>query len=139
MTGSRKVKTYVLDTSAILTFLKAEPGVEVLDELFRGRDNRYIISFLTLYEIYYTTFRNHSKSAADFLLKTTMQLGLEVNYENELDEVISAGIIRGLLPISPVGAWIASLAYRKRATLVHKDPEFEALKDHIDLLSLLSK
>ncbi len=68
-----------------------------------------------------------------------MQLGLEVNYENELDEAISAGIIRGLLPVSPVGAWVASLAYRKRATLVHKDPEFESLKDHLDLLSLSSK
>ena len=135
-TGSRKIRTYVLDTSAILTFLKAESGIEVLDELFRGRDNRYIISFLTLYEIYYTTFRNHSKNAADFLLRTTMQLGLEVNYENELDEAISAGTIRGVFPVSTVGAWVASLAYRRQATLVHKDPAFEALADHIDLLTI---
>jgi len=68
-----------------------------------------------------------------------MQLGLEVNYENELDEAISAGTIRGVFPVSTVGAWVASLAYSRQATLVHKDPAFEALKGHIDLLSLSSR
>ncbi len=68
-----------------------------------------------------------------------MQLGLEVNYENELDEIISAGIVRGAFPISAMGGWIAALAYRRQATLVHKDPEFEELKDHIDLLDLSRK
>ena len=114
----------------------AEPGIEMLDELFRGRDNRYIISYLTLYEIYTTAFRNHSRQAADFLLKATLQLGLDVSYANALDEVISAGIVRGAFPVSPIGAWVASLAFREQATLVHKDPAFEALRDHIELLSL---
>ncbi len=95
------------------------------------------MSFLTLYEIYYTAFRYHSKGAADFLLRTTLQLGLDIDYNNSLDEIISAGIVRGAFRISAVGAWIASLALRKRATLVHKDPAFEALADHVDLLALL--
>ncbi|MBA7598533.1 MAG: PIN domain-containing protein [Calditrichaeota bacterium] len=138
-TGSRKIRTYVLDTSAILTFLKAEPGVEILDDLFSGTDRHFIISFLTLYEIYTATFRNHSKQAADFLLRATLQLGLDIDYDNALDEVISAGIVCGDFQVSPIGAWIASLAIRKRAALVHKDPEFEALKDHLDLLYLSSR
>lgn len=120
----------------MLTFLNAEPGIETLDALFRGQEHRYIISYLTLYEIYTTTFRNHSKTAADFLLKATLQLGLDIDYDNALDEITAAGVVRGAFPISAMGAWIASLAFRKGAALVHKDPAFESLKGHIDLLSL---
>ncbi|MFB0516857.1 MAG: hypothetical protein ACETWG_09690 [Candidatus Neomarinimicrobiota bacterium] len=109
-----------------------------MDDLFRNPDNHFTLSFLTLYELYTATFRNHSKQAADFLLRATLQLGFEVRYDNTLDEVISAGVISGAFPISPMGAWIASLAFRRQATLVHKDPAFEALADHIELLSLSS-
>ena len=134
-----KLKPYVLDTSAILTFFKEEPGIDILDKLFSDPDNRFIISFLTLYEIYYTTLRTHTRSAADRLLRATLQLGFEVDYGNNLHELISAGMFKGTFAISAVDAWIAALALRERATLVHKDPEFEALKDHIDQITLQYK
>ena len=135
-TGRKKIKTYVLDTSAILTFLKEEQGTDVLDNLFEDQENHFIISFLTPYEIYYTALRDHSKRIADFFLRSTIQFGFEIDYENDMNEIVFSGIIKGNFPVSAVNAWIASLAIRKNAVLVHKDPEFESLKDQIELLSL---
>lgn len=137
LTGRKKIKTYVLDTSAILTFFKKESGVNILDKLFENQENHFVISFLTPYEIYYTAFRDFSKRTADRFLRSTIQVGFEIDYENDINEIVSSGLIKGSFPLSAVDAWIASLAIRRNAIFVHKDPEFDALKDQINLLSLL--
>ena len=134
--GSGKIATYVLDTSALLAFLEDEPGADLIDKLLADERHQFIISYLTLYECYYLHYQRRSKSVADLLLRSTLQLGFEVSYSNDLNEIISAGSLKGAFRLSAIDAWIAALAIRKRATLVHKDPEFEALKDYVDLLAL---
>ncbi len=134
--GSKKIKTYVLDTSAVLTFLNEEPGVELVDEIIGDKNNRLFISFLTLYEIYYVNFRRRSKGVAELLLRSTLQLGFDIVYDNSLNDIISAGAVKGTFRMSAVDAWIASLAIREQAILVHKDPEFELLGDQLQLLNL---
>ncbi len=135
-TGTVKTKTYVLDTSALLTYFNAESGIEIIDELFAAPRKRLIISFLTLYELHYTTVRTRSQPLADMLLRVTMQLDLEVDYSNSLAQISAAGALKGKYPLSAVDAWIAALAQKHRAVLVHKDPEFEPLGDQLPLLTL---
>jgi predicted nucleic acid-binding protein len=130
------MRWYVLDTSAGLTFLKEEPGVTLLDELFRDEQNQFIISFLIPFEIFYTTLRKHSRHTADLFLRTTLQFGFEIDYANSMDEIIAAGLLKGKFRLSAVDAWIAAPAVRRQAILVHRDPEFESLKDYLNLLSL---
>ncbi len=90
----------------------------MLDDLLADESNIFIISFLTLYEVYYVNYRQRSKSVADFLVKSTLQLGFDIDKTNDLQEIISAGAIKGNFPLSAVDAWVAALAYRRRATLV---------------------
>lgn len=131
-----KTKTYVLDTSALLTYFNAEAGIEIIDQLFAEPRKRLIISFLTLYELHYITVRTRSQPLADMLLRATLQLDLEVDYSNNLEEISAAGTLKGKYPLSAVDAWIAALAQKHRAVLVHKDPEFDLLGDQLQLLTL---
>ncbi len=131
-----KTKTYVLDTSALLTYFNAESGIEIIDELFAAQGKRLIVSFLTLFELHYITVRTRSQPLADMLLRATMQLDLEVDYSNSLAQISAAGALKGKYPLSAVDAWIAALAQKQRAVLVHKDPQFELLGDHLQLLTL---
>lgn len=135
-TGTLKADTYVLDTSALLTYFNAETGIEIIDELFAAQDNRLLISFLSLYELHYITVRSRSLTLADMLLRATLQLDLDVDYSNSLADISAAGALKGKYPLSAVDAWIAALAQRHRAVLVHKDPEFELLGDQLQLLTL---
>lgn len=135
-TGTVKTETYVLDTSALLTYFNAESGIEIIDQLFAAQGNRLMISFLSLYELHYITVRSRSLSMADMLLRATLQLDLEVDYSNSLEEISAAGALKGKYPLSAIDAWIAALAQKHRAVLVHKDPEFEMLGDQLPLLTL---
>lgn len=134
--GSIRISTYVLDTSALLTYFNDEPGKDELIALFQDTNNRFVLSFLSLFEIYYTTFRSRSEEEANERLRITLGLGFDIDYQNNLDSIKSAGGIKAEFRMSVADAWIAALALRERATLIHKDPEFEVLKDHIDLLTL---
>lgn len=131
-----KTKTYVLDTSALLTYFNAEAGIEIIDELFSAPRKRLIISFLSLFELHYITVRTRSQSLADMLLRATLQLDLEVDYSNSLAQISAAGALKGKYPLSAVDAWIAALAQKHRAVLVHKDLEFDLLGNHLQLLTL---
>ena len=131
-----KTRFYVLDTSALLTYFNAEAGIEIIDELFAAQGKQLIISFLTLYELHYITVRTRSQLMAGMLLRATLQLEIEVDYSNSLAEISAAGALKGKYPLSAVDAWIAALAQKRGAVLVHKDPEFELLDDQLALLTL---
>jgi len=49
---------------------------------------------------------------------------------------IVAGELKARNKISFADSWIAALAIEKMAKLVHKDPEFETLQNHIEMLNL---
>lgn len=129
---------YVLDTSAILAFLGGEPGAERVERLLRGaRARRFtvLICSISLMEIFYTALREKGEDEAVRLVALVRAWPLEWIYPDE-KTLLQAGRLKASHRLSVADALIAAVAKMRDATLVHKDPELDALRGQIRLVSL---
>ncbi len=132
---------YVLDTSAILAFLGGEHGADKVERLLRGaRAGRVqvLACSITLMEVFYTAMREKGEDEAVRLLALVRAWPLEWVQPDE-KVLLQAGRLKASYRLSVADALIAAVARLHQATLVHKDPELEALRGQTELLSLPSK
>ena len=132
---------YVLDTSAILAFFGGEQGTGKVERLLRGaRAGRVqvLACSITLMEVFYTALREKGEDEAVRLLARVRAWPLEWVYPDE-KVLLQAGRLKAAYRLSGADTLIAAVARLHHAKLVHKDPELEALRGQIELLSLPSK
>ncbi|MBU4305722.1 MAG: type II toxin-antitoxin system VapC family toxin [Candidatus Omnitrophica bacterium] len=131
-------KNYVLDTSAIFVFTQSEEGSDTVEEILsaakKGKCSVYI-SFITLMESYYITWQKAGRDIAKEFIVLIKSLPLEIVESNER-LVLSAGRIKANHKLSLADSIIAATAIEKSATLVHKDPELEAVSQYVNILTL---
>lgn len=132
------VKSYVLDTSAIFTFTKAEDGSDTIEDILicarKGKCNVYL-SFISFMESYYITWQEKSEDTAKELIILIKSLPVKKVDSNEII-TLSAGRIKANHRLSVADAFIAATAIDKNAILVHKDPELEVISKYIETLEL---
>lgn len=116
----------VLDTSAIMAVLDAEPeGPAVVSRIERAEQTgeEVILPFLVLVEVEYVLLRKHAVSDVEQTLNFVLGWPTELvesfeEWRREAARVKSAG------NISIVDAWVAALALLTGAEVLHKDPQF---------------
>ena len=124
---------FVLDTSAWLTLDEGEPGAAdveaVLADAWLGETEAHS-SFATLAELeYIRTQERDAEQAAELLAWARAQ---PVHWHHSDDAMCSAAAkLKAAHKISFADSFVAALAQRLDATLVHKDPEFAGLGDAI--------
>lgn len=133
--------TVVLDTLACFALLEDEAGADVVEaHLFDARAGRLDlhISFVTLTEVEYITVQE--RGAADAAAAIAKMKAWPVQWLHS-DELLcgEAARLKAAHKVSFADAFVAATAQRLDATLVHKDPEFEALKGVIKLHALPPK
>ena len=132
------MKTYVLDTSALLALRDDEPGADRVHELLglaQARKCVCIASFISLMELMYGVWRDEGEALAQ--LAYDQCLALPITWVHESPELLkAAAAIKAKHQLSLADAWIAATAELSRATLVHKDPAFAALDLPQELLPL---
>ncbi len=117
---------YVLDTSALVSFLKDEAEADQVEALLRQQDD-LLVPFMTLMEIRYVLRREYSITRVDQTIETLRGSGVVIIESNPGWGVVAADVkSRGGLSLAD--AWIASLALMHDAELVHKDPEFDRVE-----------
>ena len=128
---------YLLDTSAILSFIEDEEGAERVDHILRHEET--LLPFPVLFETYYISLREQSEDIADKRYALLKQL--PASFLLELDEptLLTAGRLKAHFRISLAGAIIAAFAVQQEFVLVHKDPELEALAETVQQEILLSR
>jgi predicted nucleic acid-binding protein len=122
---------YVLDTSAILALILAEPeAASVVRLLESARDSSATIAvpFLALMETEYKLLRQVSAEDADVALQVILQWPVDVVESHEPWRRAAARVKAGG-GLSVADAWMASLALISDAQLLHKDPEFDAVPE----------
>lgn len=129
---------YLLDTSALIALKDHEAGadqVAAILEKARKKSAMAFVSFMSFMEVYYCVFRASGKGAA---LQAHLELKMLPIDRIDATEflLLLAGEIKATYPMSLADSWIAATAIEKKAVLVHKDPEFEPLKDRIVLKAL---
>ena len=132
--GSENETAYLLDTSAILAMIEGEAGADRTEQLLRN--HRVLLPFVVLLEIYYITLQEYGEEEANS--RYAMLKALEIRLLSEVTEpvLLRAAQMKAYTRISLADAIIAAFAAVHGAVLVHKDPEFDALKDQVRLESL---
>ena len=118
---------FVLDTSAVLTILNREDGLDtVLVLLDRAKDLQDVLylPFMALMELEYLLLRSLSPEETMAVLALVRAWPVQV-LESSEEWRHQAAMTKSQTPLSVADAWIASLALLHHAQLIHKDPEFE--------------
>lgn len=139
---------YVLDTSALLAMLRAEPGAEqVLEILGSGVGGEVhepvvpyasgdseaaerppvYLPFVAVMELEYRAERLWGRYRADYLSALVQAWPVELVESSPLWRRRAAGV-KASHRLSLADAWICSLALLQRARLVHRDPEYDAVR-----------
>jgi len=122
-------KIYILDTSALLTFIEDEEGAERVESLLieaeKGNVTVYL-SFISLTEVFYITKKEKGEQEASERLGLIKSLAVHI-IESEEPLNIMAGTLKADYRISLADAFIAALCQYHQGIIVHKDPEFEQL------------
>jgi predicted nucleic acid-binding protein len=129
---------YLLDTSAVLTLWNDEEGADDVEFILRQSESGKVIvyaSFMTYMEAYYRVHREEGLQSAKNIYAEMKSLPI---YKLNPDDAIllCAGSIKANYRLSVADAWIVASAIEKEATLVHKDPEYEQLKDMVSMMIL---
>jgi predicted nucleic acid-binding protein len=128
----------VLDTSALLAFTDSEDGAEVIDALLRQAQKgelELLVSFASWMEVYYVYLQEQGRERAQLWISKLKNLPLVRMDSDEITGQI-AGELKASQRMSFADAWIAALAKRHEAILVHKAPEFESVSQAIRLQAL---
>ncbi len=129
---------YVLDTSALLTYIENEEGATEVEALLQKALDAEIVLYISMVsciEVFYITWQEQGKEAAVERLKLIDDLTvIQEPVDSQLTKII--GEIKATKAMSFADCCIAGLAKFKQATLVHKDPEYEQIENEIKQLKL---
>lgn len=126
--------THLLDTSALLTFLEDEAGADRVEDVLRA--GGALVPFLALLEVYYITLQERDEAEADLRYALLKQLKITVLWEMNEHTLLMAARFKAAHRLSLADAMIAAFARRNNAVLLHKDPEYEALRGHVRMEAL---
>ena len=131
-------KTYLFDTSAIFAFTDNEQGAQQVEKLLQDAAKQKLaiyFSAMSVMEAYSVTAQELGQESANQIVSMLRSLPVtELPLSDDL--VLIAGDYKARHHISVADAWIAATAKVHHLTLLHKDPEFEPLKEELDLQEL---
>lgn len=123
------MKRYLLDTSALLTLRDDEQGADRVANLLHQAQRQRVCClacFITLMEVLYRVWKDEGEQEGRLAYEQCKALPIDWIHEDQA-LLETAAEIKAKHQLSLADAWIGACAILKDATLVHKDPEFEAL------------
>ncbi len=133
-----KNRSYVLDTSALFCLKDDEEGAAKVENILADAGNdrcQALVSFMSLMEYLYITLMRYGEDLARKAYLELSLLPITIVESNEELGLIAAEF-KANHNLSVADAWIAATAKLFTATLVHKDPEFEAIHRSVNYLAL---
>ena len=121
---------YVLDTFALLAYLKNEPAAARIEKVMEiaGKEKcRLFVSIINLGEVLYITERRGGVSKAQDVLALIRQLPVEILPADE-QTVFSAAHIKASHALSYADAFAVAAAVRENAVILTNDPEFATVE-----------
>lgn len=130
-------KEFVLDTSALLSLIEDEQGADRVEQVLR--EEIIWLPWPVLLEVVYITRQERGEDEANRRYAMSKQLPVTVIWEVDEPVLLTAARFKAGYHLSLADAVIAAFAFSKKATLLHKDPEFDALEGQVLLEGLEHK
>jgi len=128
---------FVLDTSALMTFIEKEEGAERVREILLK--NSIIIHWLSILETVYIAQRELGEEEALTRYALLRKLNAKIIWDADESLLLNAAHIKSTHSLSLADSVIAAIANQQNAILLHKDPEYEPLQDVIKMEILPDK
>ncbi len=125
---------YLLDTSALLTFIDDEDGSDRVEEVLKMVGT--LLPWPVLMETYYISLREEGRAEADRRYALIRHLETEILWDMNEQILLIAARLKAEHHVSLADAIVAAYAIQHKAVLIHKDPEFEALADFLPMEAL---
>jgi predicted nucleic acid-binding protein len=134
--SKRKEKNkYTLDTYAVLTYLKEEPGWQkvrnLLWDAFKEKHELYL-SAVNYGEIYYIIHRENEAALADQIMSYLRLWPIKLVAVDE-DLALIAGRVKAENKISYADAYAVATALHKRTAIVTGDREFKSVQGQVKI------
>jgi len=125
------MKTYCLDTFALIAYLHNEKGAGRVQELLnsaKAKKTQLFMHKINLGELYYTVYREEGESEADLVYGRIKEFPIQ--FTDDLSEgfLLCAAKLKGSYKMSYADSFAASLSIQKELILVTGDPDFKALE-----------
>jgi predicted nucleic acid-binding protein len=127
-------RRYVLDTSALFALIEEEDGADRVEEVVQAEDA--LLPSMSLLELHYVTRQERGQAEADRRYALLKQLPCEILWNIDEATLLTASRFKAGHRVSLADAMIAAVALRQGAVLLHKDPEYEALSEEVELEAL---
>ncbi|MFH1386852.1 MAG: type II toxin-antitoxin system VapC family toxin [bacterium] len=132
----RKYKErYALDSFAVLTYLKEEPGWQKVKDVVWAafkKKNKVFLNYVNLGEVYYIVYREYGAAEADRVIGMIKLWPLQFVGVKE-DIAIIAGRIKAENKLSYADAYVMATALTNKAVIMTGDPEFKCIEDLIEI------
>jgi predicted nucleic acid-binding protein len=117
----------VLDSYALLAYLKGEPGSQAIRIALDETGNRVLMNDINIGEVYYILARERGNDRADHFLNSILpSLPIEI-VSNDTEMVIQAARIKARHTIAYADCFAVATALRESAAVLTGDPEFKAV------------
>ncbi len=126
----------VLDTFALMAYFEDEAGASFVENILLETEKGNIklaMSVVNLGEVWYSIARNTSAQEAENYVHNIRSLAIEI-VGADWEMTRQAAIYKSKGGISYADCYAAALARLRQADLVTADPEFEKLKDEINII-----
>jgi len=123
----------VLDSFALLAYLKKEDGFEKVKRLLAADDFQVLINDINVGEAYYIIARERGLDQADYFIDVIMPSVPITPVTNTLQEVIEAARIKSKYSLSYADCFAVATSYRESAPLITGDLEFKKVQDIIEI------
>ena len=120
------MKTYVLDSSALMAFFEDRPGAEKVEELLaKAADTKHplLMSVVNWGEVYYSVWRARGEKAASAKLLEIAQLPIQV-FDVDMELAQAAARLKAQHNLPYADCFAAALAQARKAALVTSDKDF---------------
>jgi uncharacterized protein len=118
-------KKGILDSFALLAYLKQEKGHEKVKNLFSSDEHQSLMNDLNVGETFYILMRERGPERAEYFVSTILPTLPILTVSNTLEDVIEAAKIKAQYPISYADAFAVATALKEKASIVTGDPNFK--------------
>lgn len=115
----------VLDSYALLAYLKQEDEYEKIKELLSSKDTVLFMNELNLGECFYILARERTIDQAEYFIHGVLPSLPIKKISNTFQDILEAARIKAKHPLSYADCFAVQTSLREKAPLITGDPEFK--------------
>jgi len=123
----------LLDSFALLAYLKKENNYEKIKGLLLSGDVTLLINEINLGETFYILIRERGTEKAEYFINTIFPSLAITRFANSFTDILEAAKIKAKHPISYADCFAVATALKENASIVTGDPEFQKVQNIVEI------